>query len=43
VIYNTKEEKEESKPFDMNDICPIKLFEKYDRDCVNHLDEERTP
>jgi hypothetical protein len=27
----------------MNDICPIKLFEKYDRDCVNHLDEERTP
>ena len=27
---------------DDSEICPVELFEKYERDCVNHLDD-RTP
>jgi hypothetical protein len=30
---------EEVENFDDSEICPVELFEKYEWDCVNHLDE----
>ena len=38
----TKNVEQKAESPDDSEICPVELFEKYERDCVNHLDD-RTP